>query len=107
MPTRNEAFGLVYQEAAAAGLPAIGSRLNAIPEIIADGETGLLIPPRDIARLVQALDALIGSAELRDRLGRNARRKIEHDAHPDDHRRQLVAVISEVASIRQGPQRHG
>ena len=107
MPTRNEAFGLVYQEAAAAGLPAIGSRLNAIPEIIADGETGLLIPPRDIARLVQALDALIGSAELRDRLGRSARRKIEHDAHPDDHRRRLVALISEVASIRQGPQRHG
>ena len=45
MPTRNEAFGLVYQEAAAAGLPAIGSRLNAVPEIIADGDTGLLVTP--------------------------------------------------------------
>ena len=45
MPTRNEAFGLVYQEAAAAGLPAIGSRLNAVPEIIDDGVTGLLVTP--------------------------------------------------------------
>ena len=107
MPTRNEAFGLVYQEAAAAGLPAIGSRLNAVPEIIADGETGLLVPPGDRAALVRALDALIGSAELRDRLGRQARRKIERDAHPDEHRRQLVALVSQVASIRQGPRRHG
>ena len=107
MPTRNEAFGLVYQEAAAAGLPAIGSRLNAVPEIIADGETGLLVPPGDVASLARALDTLLGSAELRDRLGRNARRKIERDAHPDDHRRQLVGLIAQVASIRQGPQRHG
>ena len=107
MPTRNEAFGLVYQEAAAAGLPAIGSRLNAIPEIVSDGETGLLVPPADRAALVRALDQLIGSAELRHRLGRNARRKIEHDAHPDEHRRQLVALISQVASIRQVRQRHG
>ena len=107
MPTRNEAFGLVYQEAAAAGVPAIGTRLNAVPEIVEDGETGLLIPTGDVPGLVQALDRLLGSAELRDRLGRNARRKIERDAHPEDHRRQLVALISQVASIRQGPLRHG
>jgi len=107
MPTRNEAFGLVYQEAAAAGLPAIGSRLNAVPEIVADGDTGLLIPPGDVASLARALHTLLGSAELRDRLGRNARRKIERDAHPDDHRRQLVGLIAQVASIRQGPHRHG
>lgn len=107
MPTRNEAFGLVYQEAAAAGLPAIGSRLNAVPEIIQDGETGILVRPGDIAGLVLALETLLGSAELRDRLGRNARRKIERDAHPDDHRRQLIALISQLASIRQGPQGHG
>ena len=101
MPTQNEAFGLVFQEAAAAGLPAIGTRLNAIPEIIADGETGLLVPVRDRASLARALDALIASAELRDQLGRNARRKIERGAHPDEHRRQLVALLSHVASIRQ------
>lgn len=107
MPTRSEAFGLVYQEAAAAGLPAIGSLLNAVPEIVADGETGLLVPPGDRPGLRRALAALIDSAELRDRLGRNARRKIEADAHPDDHRRRLLALVSQVASIRQGSTRHG
>jgi starch synthase len=97
MPTRNEAFGLVYQEAAAAGLPAIGSRLNAIPEIIEDGETGLLVTPGHVPELVAALDRLISSAELRERLGRAARAKVELDADPDDHRARLMALITQVS----------
>ena len=105
MPTRNEAFGLVYQEAAAAGVPAIGSRLNAVPEIIDDGVTGLLVTPADRAALGRALETLIESAELRERLGRNARAKIERDADPAAHRRQLVALITQAAASRQ--KRHG
>src|SRR4029077_2817527 len=96
MPTRNEAFGLVYQEAAAAGLPAIGSRLNAVPEIIEDGATGLLVTPGNTAELVRALEQLIGSAELRERFGRAARRKIAIDADPDAHRARLVTLIGHV-----------
>jgi glycosyltransferase involved in cell wall biosynthesis len=99
MPTKNEAFGFVYQEAGAAGLPAIGSRLNAIPEIISDGTTGLLVAPNDRGELIAALDTLIASAELRDRLGRAARRKIERDADPGAHREQLVTIIR-AAAIR-------
>ena len=106
MPTRNEAFGLVYREAAAAGLPAIGSRLNAVPEIIDDGVTGLLVNPGDIAALAHALEALITSAELRERLGRNARVKIERDGNPDTHRQRLVALLVQLASIRQAGRRH-
>jgi len=97
MPTRNEAFGLVYQEAAAAGLPAIGSRLNAVPEIIEDGVTGLLVTPGSVTGIASALDTLIASAELRERLGRAARRKIALDADPVAHRARLVALIRQVA----------
>jgi glycosyltransferase involved in cell wall biosynthesis len=97
MATRNEAFGLVYQEAAAAALPAIGSRLNAVPEIIDVGRTGLLVEPGDVAQLASALDRLISSAELRERMGRAARQKIERDADPVAHRDQLVALIKQVA----------
>lgn len=97
MPTRNEAFGLVYQEAAAAGLPAIGSQLNAIPEIIADGQTGLLVTPGDISELAAALERLIASPALREQLGRAARAKIEQDADPEVHRARLVALITQVS----------
>jgi starch synthase len=99
MPTRNEAFGLVYQEAAAAGLPAIGSRLNAVPEIVEDEATGLLVTPGDVAELTAALERLISSAELRQRLGRAARQKIEHDADPAAHRERLVALIKQVSVV--------
>ena len=97
MPTLNEAFGLVYQEAAAAGVPAIGSRLNAVPEIIDDGVTGILVTPGSVAGLASALEALIASAELRERLGRAARRKIARDADPISHRERLVALIGQLA----------
>lgn len=97
MPTRNEAFGLVYQEAAAAGLPAIATRLNAIPEIIDEDHTGLLVTPGDVPALAAALDRLIGSAELREQLGRAARARIERDADPDAHRARLVALITQVS----------
>jgi starch synthase len=97
MPTRNEAFGLVYQEAAAAGLPAIGSRINAIPEIIEDGTSGLLVSPGKPAELAAALAQLIDAPDLRDRLGRAARHKIEVSADPVEHRRRLVALITQAA----------
>lgn len=101
MPTRNEAFALVYQEAAAAGLPAIGSRLNAVPEQIDDGVTGILITPGNVDELIGALDRLISSATLREQMGRAARAKVERDADPATHRERLVALIKQVS------QQHG
>ena len=100
LPTRNEAFGLVFQEAAAAGLPAIGPRLNAVPEIVLDGETGVLVPPGDDAALARALDLLIGSAELRDKLGRRARHVIERVAAPDTYLARLTAIIEQARERR-------
>ena len=47
MPARAEAFGMVYQEAAAAGVPVIAPRINAVPEIVEHGVTGVLVPPGD------------------------------------------------------------
>lgn len=97
LPTRNEAFGLVYQEAAAAGLPAIGTRENAVPEIIADGQTGLLVDAGDRAGLAAAMDTLIGSPDMRDTFGRRARAFIEESACPDKYMEQMTDVVTHVA----------
>jgi starch synthase len=99
MPTRNEAFGLVYQEAAAAGLPAIGSDLNAVPEIIDHGRTGLLVKPRDQAGLVRAMDFLLSSAELRREMGTAARAAVAELASPERHRQRLLDLIEAVRMI--------
>ena len=82
MPTRHEAFGIVYQEAAASGIPAIGSDISAVPEIILDGATGCLVRPRDRAGLARALRALIDSSELRNRMGLAAREHVRQAALP-------------------------
>jgi glycosyltransferase involved in cell wall biosynthesis len=76
MPARHEAFGLVYQEAAAAGLPVVATRINAVPELVEDGRTGILVPPGDSAALVRAMQALVDSAELRRRMGAAALARI-------------------------------
>lgn len=98
MPTRGEAFGMVYQEAAAAGLPAIGTRINAVPEIIADGVTGLLVEPGDERGLVRAIETLIDSAHFRYRLGSAARKRAENDWHPDIYAEKLTALIKQLAA---------
>lgn len=97
LPTRDEAFGTVFQEAAAAGLPAIGTTITAIPEIVIDGETGVLVPPRDVAALIAALDRLVASAEMRHEMGVRARGRIEKTAAPGVYRDRLAGVIHRLA----------
>lgn len=97
MPTRSEAFGMVYQEAAAAGLPAIGTAINAIPEIIEDGVTGLLIPPRDAPALADALANLISSGERRRQMGTAARRRAEALYSPGNYAATLAALFKEIS----------
>ena len=97
MPSRGEAFGMVFQEAAAAGVPAVGTRLNAIPEIVDDGATGMLVAPRDGAALHDALTHLIDSAEERRRMGRAARARVEAASSIAAYGARLTALIREVA----------
>lgn len=68
-PSLWEGFGLVFLEAMNAQLPIIASAVSAIPEIVVDGETGLLVPPRDVDALVGALRTLLMDAPLRQHMG--------------------------------------
>jgi len=96
MPTRGEAFGMVFQEAAAAGLPAVGTALNAVPEIVADGETGILVPPGDAGAVARAMASLLSPA-LRARMGAEARRRIAASGSIEAYGRRLGALVREVA----------
>jgi glycosyltransferase involved in cell wall biosynthesis len=69
MPSIWEGFGLVLLEAMAAGLPIVGSRVATIPEVVIDGETGLLVQPGDALALAEALARLAIEPELARRLG--------------------------------------
>jgi len=79
LPSLWEGFGLVLLEAMAAGKPIVASRVSAIPEIVADGETGLLVPPRDVKALAQALLALLHDPQRATEMGRRGRLRLEQE----------------------------
>jgi glycosyltransferase involved in cell wall biosynthesis len=66
----------VLMEAQSQGLPVVASRLSAIPELVVDGETGLLVPPEDPNALAGALLRLIGDPALRRALGEAGERHV-------------------------------
>jgi glycosyltransferase involved in cell wall biosynthesis len=81
LPTLREAFGLSLVEAMSFALPVVATRIEAIPEIVSDGETGVLVEPRDPVALARALSSLLadpvrarllgaaGSARAAERFG--------------------------------------
>ncbi len=77
LPTLREAFGLSLVEAMRFGLPAVATRIEAIPEIVSDGETGILVPPRDARALARALSALLGDPVRARLLGAAGRARSE------------------------------
>jgi glycosyltransferase involved in cell wall biosynthesis len=70
LPSAGEGFGLVFLEAMAFEKPVLGADSGGIPDLIEDGVNGLLIPPRDQRRLIEALGSLLRDPALRARLGR-------------------------------------
>lgn len=88
LPSRSEGMPFALVEAAAAGLPLVGSDVGGIPEVIDDGRNGYVFPAGDVDALAQRLGALIASADLRAKMGGHAREGIggHHDVRVQTER---------------------
>lgn len=73
LPSYREGFGSAAIEAGAMNLPVVATTVTGLVDAIVDGETGLLVPPKNVEALTHALDALAASPEMRQRMGRAAR----------------------------------
>jgi glycosyltransferase involved in cell wall biosynthesis len=97
LPSHWEGFGLVLLEAMNAGLPIIGTRRGAIPEVVLDGETGILVPPRDPESLATALIRLLCHPEEARSMGRagltRLRREFDMDRAVKAHDELYVEVL--------------
>jgi glycosyltransferase involved in cell wall biosynthesis len=74
-PCEREGFGLAAAEAMAFGRPVVAAAGGALLELVTDAETGLLVPPRDAPALREAVERLLADPGLRERLGREARKR--------------------------------
>lgn len=73
--SRWEGFGIVLLEAMLAGLPVVATSVSAVPEIVDDGATGILVPSGDAKAVADAIGRLLDDAELRAQFGAGGRRR--------------------------------
>ena len=75
-PSYREGFGVVCAEAMAHGKPVVASAVGGLLDLVADGETGILVPPGDVDALRKALARLLEDRPLRERMGAAARERV-------------------------------
>jgi phosphatidylinositol alpha-1,6-mannosyltransferase len=94
LPSRGEGFGLVYLEAMRAGLPCVGGMHDAAADVIANGETGVLIDPKDGRSLSSAIVTLLRSPDLRARFGAAGKLRFVREFTFDRYSERLAPILS-------------
>ena len=92
LPSAQEGFGIVFLEAMASSLPIVAARAAAVPEVVADGSTGILVPPGDDAALAAALTKLLDDASTRRNMGSAGREHVRQFDAPLVARKFLDAI---------------
>ncbi|MBI2889339.1 MAG: glycosyltransferase family 4 protein [Nitrospirae bacterium] len=96
VPSEQEPFGRVLIEAMAAGVPVVATRVGGIPEIVTDGENGLLVPPANPEKIAEAVCALLDDPTLRQRLARAGRETVRRRFAAPTIARQVERVVLDV-----------
>ncbi len=99
MPSTWEGFGVAALEAAAMKLPILASNVHGIPDVVEDGVTGILVPPKDVAALSQAILRLLRDPEERRRMGRAGREMVATRYSWADNVRQMEALYNSLIGL--------
>jgi glycosyltransferase involved in cell wall biosynthesis len=100
LPSRGEGMPLGLLEAMSFGLACVATPVGGVVEIIEDGRSGLLVPPRDVDALADALKRLATDAPLRRRLGQAAREAIEQHFNWRHRAGEYIATYRELLGRR-------
>ena len=97
-----ENYPMSVLEALACGTPVIGAQIGGIPEIVRDGETGLIFPPGDVDALAKKIEYLLDNPDESIRMGRVGRSQIEQINGPASHYAATLAVYEDLLDTRRG-----
>ncbi len=95
LPSHGEHFGRVLIEAMAMAKPVVATASGGVPEIVQDGETGMLVPAADPAALSRAMTSLIRDRATAQRMGRSGRRRVEERFSLERHVREIERIYAE------------
>ncbi|NES83002.1 MAG: glycosyltransferase family 4 protein [Moorea sp. SIO1G6] len=98
LPSLKETFGIVLIEAMHYGLPIITTNVSAMPELVQDGENGLLVPPANSQRLAQALSKLMANPELRQDMGQKGRERVNNSYHWEQTSAEFLAIVQQLSN---------
>ena len=96
LPSYSEGVSLALLEAMAAGLPVVATAVGGLPEVVTDGENGLLIPPRDAEALAGSLERLLTDPAFARELGENARKHVREHYSLDRLGREINEIYEEL-----------
>ena len=77
LPSYHEGLPTVLLEAMSCGIPTVATSVAGNSEVVKDGKTGFLVPPKEPKRLAEAILTLLGDQKLRQEMGKNARKQAE------------------------------
>jgi glycosyltransferase involved in cell wall biosynthesis len=101
-PSHREGFGVACLEAMAHGRPVVASAVGGLLDLVVDGETGIHVPPGDVAALRAALERLLADRELRRRMGEAGRRRAGERFSWEAVTRQTVDLYARYAGKNAG-----
>ena len=107
LPSRTEGLPNSMIEAMGAGRPVVVTPVGSIPDVVRDGENGILVPPGDVDRLGAALESLAADSALRFRLGSEARRTARGLFTPETAADLLIGMLDQLARKNPGKAVHG
>jgi glycosyltransferase involved in cell wall biosynthesis len=107
LPSHSEGSPVALLEAAAYGLPIVATAVGGVPEILEDGESGLLVPPRDPDALAAALYVIVADRTTAARLGRNAHAAVAARHDPMTRTCTLIQMYRQLAAAPESCAVHG
>ena len=100
LPSYNEGLPISLLEAMGLGVPVISTTVGGIPELIEDGETGILVEPGDAEGLAESLLRLLRDPQLRVRIGEAGRRRVQENYSADSVLPRLQQVYDRARRVR-------